>query len=140
MIDSILAFIAELFGRRRDHSDRVTAKATSGIVTNNIHVETLGKKVYLTGQLRFNSGAMPSRSALTLGILPADLVPYNNYAIVFSTYGQYQADVIAQVRMVIGDRSLQFYNAGTGTSAAEIFYYATWELEQLPQSGTPVTE
>ena len=136
IIDSILNFISKLFGTQIDHSDRITNKLTEGVSENIIHVETLGRQVYLTGQLQFESGQMPTRgNPVYLGYIPDDLLPFNDYAIVFGVYGQFQADVNAMIRMVMGTKGLQFYNSGSGSSAATIFYYATWELEKIPSGG-----
>ena len=136
IIDSLFAFIANLFNLRIDQSDRVANKLTEGVNTNIIHIETLGRQVYLTGQLQFESGQMPTRgNPVYLGYLPDDLLPFNDYAIVFGVYGQFQADVNAMIRMVMGTKGLQFYNSGSGSSATTIFYYATWELEKIPSGG-----
>lgn len=137
IIDKILLFISELFNLRKNHLDRVTNKRTTGLVRNDINVETVGKTVYLTGWLKWDTGKMPTRgdTGIYLGYLPEELMPFNEQAVVFATYGEFATDANIAIRLVMSNQGIRFYNAGTGASSAEIFYYATWELEKIPSGG-----
>lgn len=135
IIDRILLFVSELFGLKKDHSDRITNKLTSGIAKNDIFLHTVGNRVYLTGDLMFATGKMPINKAVYLGTIPEELMPFNDMSVVFATHGQILADTRPQIRLAIGNRGIQFYNSGSEASGAEIFYYATWELEKIPSGG-----
>ena len=125
IIDRSLLFVSELFGIKKDHSDRITGKLTSGVVKNDIFLHTIGNRVYLTGDLVFTAGKMPINKAVYLGTIPEELMPFNGMSVVFATFGQFLADTKPQIRLVMNSRGIQFYNAGSEASGAEIFYYAT---------------
>lgn len=135
IIDRILLFISKLFSLKKDHSDRITGKLKTGIVKNDIFLHTIGNRAYLTGDLQFSTGKMPINSPVYLGTIPEELMPFNDLSVVFATYGQILADTRLQIRLVMNNRGIQFYNAGSEASGAEIFYYATWELEKIPSGG-----